>query len=118
MAAVVKSGDMEWKTLSEGIRARIVTGDRVTAQIVRLAKGTTMPPHRHPQEQLGLVLNGRARFGYGDRGKTFTVETGMFFFFAANEAHGLLDVLEETTILDIFGPARTDYASLAVRLTK
>jgi quercetin dioxygenase-like cupin family protein len=57
-------------------------------------------------------------FIYGKDNKTFIAGPGMFFFFESNEPHGVRAVLEDTTVLDMFGPAREDYASLAVRLSK
>jgi quercetin dioxygenase-like cupin family protein len=118
MAKVIDSRIIEWKQLGESIRAKIVTGKHTTAQIVLLKKGTTMDVHSHPSEQLGYVLEGKTEFIYGKDKKTFIVGPGMFFFFESNEPHGVRSVLRDTTVLDLFGPARKDYASLAVRLTK
>ena len=116
MAKVIDSATLEWKKLAESIQARIVTGEHCTAQIVLLKKGAKMAIHSHPQEQLGYVLEGKAEFVYGKGKEAFMVGPGTIFYFKSNEPHGLLLAIQDTTVLDIFGPARDDYASLAVRL--
>ncbi len=118
MPKLIDCKTMEWKKLNEGIHVRTVTSNFLTAQVVKIDKGTTTIPHRHVQEQLGYVLEGRVQFVHGENGEVITVESGMFFFFAAHERHGLREVFQDTFILDIFGPAREDYGHFAVRLTE
>src|SRR5438105_191150 len=51
--------------LMEGIRARPVHGDQITLAIVELSPGIRMPEHRHPNEQVGVVLRGEFTFTVG-----------------------------------------------------
>jgi quercetin dioxygenase-like cupin family protein len=50
----------------EGVVARRVQGERITLAIVELAPNAIVPEHRHPNEQNGMVIQGRVRFRVGD----------------------------------------------------
>src|SRR5439155_14625093 len=46
----------------EAVRARRVQGDNLTLAIVELAPDAIVPEHRHPNEQLGMVISGDVTF--------------------------------------------------------
>ena len=50
----------------EGVIARRVQGERLTLAVVELAPNAIVPEHRHPNEQNGLVIQGRVLFRCGD----------------------------------------------------
>lgn len=118
MAKFVKIEEMEWKQPAPNINAKIVTGKKITAQLVHLEKGTTMDAHSHVEEQLGYVIEGKLEFILGPARESHIAEAGTFFCFEPNEIHGVRDTLEKTVVLDIFGPVRKDYLHLAVDMTE
>ena len=109
---------MEWKHPAPNINCKIVTGNHITAQLVHLEKGTTMDPHKHVEEQLGFVLEGKLEFIVGPNHASHIAEAGTVFYFESNEIHGVRNTLEKTVVIDIFGPVRKDYLHLAVRMTE
>ncbi len=117
MVKFVKTEEMEWKKLTPLIKAKIVTGNHITAQLVHLEKGTTMEAHQHTEEQLGFVLEGKLEFIVGPNRESHIVEAGTIFYFEPNEIHGIRDTPETTVVIDIFGPVRKDYLHLAVNMT-
>ena len=49
-----------------GVLARTVEGERCSFGVVELAADSVVPEHRHPNEQLGIVVSGSVRFRVGD----------------------------------------------------
>jgi quercetin dioxygenase-like cupin family protein len=71
----VALGAQPWEEPLPGVRRQVLTGERMTLTSYRFAPGARFPLHRHPQEQLVLVLEGvitfvspagAARLGAGD----------------------------------------------------
>jgi len=60
--------------LMDGIRVRAVDGERITLAVFELEPGMRMPEHRHPNEQVGVVLRGEFTFSVG--GETRLRRTG------------------------------------------
>ncbi|MFQ6124340.1 MAG: cupin domain-containing protein [Candidatus Heimdallarchaeota archaeon] len=118
MVKFVRTEEMDWKQLTPLIKAKIVTGNHITAQLVHLEKGTTMEVHQHTEEQLGFVLDGKLKFIVGPNHESHIVEAGSIFYFESNEIHGVGDTPEKTVVIDIFGPVRKDYLHLAVDMTE
>jgi hypothetical protein len=54
--------DIEYEELTPGIARRMLHGDSLTAARIYLKKGAIVPLHRHVNEQLSYVLEGRLRF--------------------------------------------------------
>ena len=50
----------------DGIAARAVHGELVTFAVIELDPGSTVPEHRHENEQLGVLASGTMRFRIGD----------------------------------------------------
>jgi len=57
--------DIEPLALMEGLRVRPVNGERITLAVFELDPGMAMPEHRHPNEQVGLVVRGEFTFTIG-----------------------------------------------------
>ena len=50
----------QWK-ITPGVRGRVIlSGDRIMLFLVDIKEGSSMPAHRHPNEQMGLCLKGKA----------------------------------------------------------
>jgi quercetin dioxygenase-like cupin family protein len=101
-----------WETvpverLAEGIERRMVVGQQLMACHLRFAPHVVTPIHRHPHEQMTLVLEGRVRFTI--EGKDRVAEAGDVLHFASNVEHGATMLDEEVVLVDIFTPLREDF---------
>jgi len=111
MTDFVKLTDQTALELAEGIRAYPLFGERTMLNLVDLEPGAAVALHRHPHEQLGLVLRGEV---------TMTV-AGVDHRCCENDAyriaggieHGARAGAEGARVLDIFAPVREDYRELA-----
>lgn len=99
--------DMIPEELSPTISRRLVSGRKVMAAIVDLAKGAFVPAHRHENEQITYVLEGALRFTLED-GSTVDVRAGEVLLIPADVEHAA-EALEDTVDLDCFAPPRQDW---------
>ncbi len=63
------AADLRPSRLLEGILARSVHGDEITLAVIDLDPSLEMPEHRHPQEQLGVVVRGELTLRIGDESR-------------------------------------------------
>jgi quercetin dioxygenase-like cupin family protein len=91
----------------DDVRARRVEGERITFAVVELAPNAVVPEHRHPQEQLGMVIEGRVTFTIGD--ETRDLGPGGTWRILSNEAHRVVAGAEGATVIDTFAPTRDDW---------
>jgi len=102
-----KKNDADYRTALPGVRYKtLAVGEKTHLTEFRLAKGSKIPKHTHPHEQTGYLVSGRMRFTIGE--KTFESEAGDGWTIAGNLAR-LVDVLEDSTVIEVFSPAREDY---------
>ena len=95
-----------WIEMVEGVRRRTtVSGPAMSQMTVRLEAGSHLPEHRHPQEQIVHVVQGRLRLDVA--GKRQEVGAGESFYLAGNVPHAV-DVLAEALVVDTFSPPRAD----------
>jgi quercetin dioxygenase-like cupin family protein len=101
--------DIEPLALLDGLRVRPVDGERITLGVFELDPGITMPEHRHPNEQVGIVLRGDITFRIGD--ETRVRKPGDMWVIPPDVPHAV----ERTggagcTIVESFSPPRDDWA--------
>jgi quercetin dioxygenase-like cupin family protein len=97
--------------LAAGVRMYPLFGENAMLNVVDLEPGAVVPLHRHPHEQLGIVLTGRI---------TMTID-GVEHPLAPEDAyaipggveHGGVAGPEGCRVIDVFQPAREDYRRLA-----
>jgi unsaturated pyranuronate lyase len=93
-----------------GITRRTVANGKMMYQMIAtLAAGSRMPEHRHAQEQIVHILEGRMRLIVD--GVPHELSTGDSFYLASNVPHGVETVLP-TRVLDTFSPPRNDYLAI------
>jgi mannose-6-phosphate isomerase-like protein (cupin superfamily) len=68
-----------------------------------LDAGATDPQSPHTEDELYVVMSGRARIFVG--GEIRPVTAGSVVFVAANVEHRFIDIEERLVILVVFGPA-------------
>lgn len=99
-----------WIDLAPGIRRRTIThGASMYQMIAKLDAGSRMPEHRHPQEQIVHILEGRMRLIVA--GVPRELRGGESFYLASNVPHGV-ETIEDTMVLDTFSPPRDEYVAL------
>ena len=93
----------------DDVVARRVQGDQATVAVVELAPNAVVPEHRHPNEQLGLVIEGEMRFRIADEERT--VGPGGTWRILSDVPHEVQAGPEGAVVIDVFAPARHDWDS-------
>jgi len=99
-----------WIDICPGIKRQTVTSGKTMYQMLaRLEAGSKMPDHRHPQEQIVHILEGRMKLIVD--GMPHELATGDSFYLANNVPHGV-ETIEDTRVLDTFSPPRDEYLAI------
>ena len=93
-----------------GVRAWAVEGDRTTFAVIELDPGTTVPEHAHENEQLGVLASGTLWFRVGEEEQE--LGPGGTWAIPANVPHEVRAGPEGAVVVEVFAPARGDWASL------
>lgn len=99
------------KTIWEGIRARMVDGERMTLTVVELPVAGLVPQHQHANEQIGMVVEGSVTFTVGDEsrrlgpGGSWRIPGGVPHVCVAGDAGAV--------VVEVFSPPRADWRELA-----
>jgi quercetin dioxygenase-like cupin family protein len=94
------------KTLTPGITGHYVHGEKSTLGLVILEKGSSVPPHHHPQEQITYILEGSLQMVID--GKDCLLDAGTFYVIPSNVVHSAAAVID-CKLIDVFSPVREDY---------
>ena len=101
------AADHQWEQMEEGIDRAIYTADRMQVVVYRFAPGKTFPEHLHEEnEQLGYLVSGQMGLRIGNEERTLT--PGDFFRAPAGVVHSAWTMDEESILIDIFSPPRTN----------
>ena len=95
------------RTLSEGIETRIFCGENVMLSVVQLEPNSAGEVHSHPEEQWGLLLDGKCT--RIQNGEEIEMQKGDFWCTPANVVHGIRTGDVSATVVDIFSPPRDAY---------
>lgn len=103
----IKSGDIEWERVGEGIERKILGfDDELMMVCVRFQKGSVGALHHHIHRQVTYVESGS--FEVAIDGRKNILQKGDCFFVAPGLEHGVV-ALEEGILVDIFAPSRKDF---------
>ena len=94
----------------EAVRARRIEGERITLALIELAPGSTVPGHRHENEQLGMVITGSVTFTVGD--ETRQLGPGGTWRIPSDTPHQVSVGPDGAVVIDIFAPIRADWDAL------
>jgi unsaturated pyranuronate lyase len=103
-------GDLDAQRIWEGVTGRVVEGERVTLAVIELDPDSVVPEHRHENEQVGVLVSGRLEFRIAD--ETRRVEPGGTWCIPADVPHEVRTGSEGAVAVEVFAPARTDWAGL------
>ncbi|NOK57706.1 MAG: cupin domain-containing protein [Chloroflexi bacterium AL-W] len=95
-----------WIQMVEGIRRRtLVSGPQMMQMAAKLDKGSNLPEHEHPHEQITYVVQGKLHFFLA--GTLHALSSGESLLIPGNVPHAV-EVLEDTLVIDTFSPPRED----------
>jgi quercetin dioxygenase-like cupin family protein len=94
----------------EGVTVRVVHGQLASLAVAELGPGIVVPEHRHPNEQMGVVISGSASFVA--EGRTIVLTEGGAYRFHAGVPHQVTAGADGAVFVECFAPPRTDWMSL------
>lgn len=94
------------KDLAPGLTGYYAHGSNMTLGLVEIKKGSDLPQHQHPHEQITYILEGQLNMTID--GKLCTLTAGMYYVIPPNVWHGALAVTD-CKVIDVFNPVREDY---------
>lgn len=93
---------------AEGPSLKTFWGDNIMISLVEMDSGQVVPPHSHPEEQAGYVVEGTLEFTM--EGATRQVGPGEIFFIPGGVEHAVTVASPgPAKVVDIFSPVRDDY---------
>ena len=97
--------NMQGLPLVNGIDMKAVYGTQCSISLLELQPLAKILGHRHPNEQIGVVLKGEIEYTIGD--ETKVCRKGTAFLIPPNTPHSAVVVSREAAqLLDIFAPPR------------
>lgn len=104
---IIKSGKTKTVEMFEGVhRKTLAVGEKMMLVEFTFHKGSIVPIHTHPNEQVGYIVKGKVKLIIGE--KEHLLETGDSYYIQSNIEHGAT-LIEESIIIDVFSPPREDY---------
>ena len=94
-------------TIFPGVTIQTATAERMQMSIVEMQPHAIVEAHSHPNEQVGMVLAGRALFIVGEEQKT--LGPGDLYRIPGGMIHRVVASEEGLRALDIFTPVRDEY---------
>ncbi|HEX3084469.1 MAG TPA: cupin domain-containing protein [Pyrinomonadaceae bacterium] len=112
VAEIASAQHLNWSTIpiehpGEGIERQMVVGQKLMICRFRFTPFLETPQHRHPHEQMSIVVSGRVRFFV--EGEERICSPGDVLQFPANCLHGATMMDEEVVLIDVFTPLREDF---------
>ncbi len=102
----------KWKDIipklsKEGIKMKVITGERAQMVLFEIEPHVEFPEHSHPHEQMGTVLEGKILLRIGDEERI--LEAGDVYIAPSNVKHSAKTFGEKAVVLDVFSPPREEY---------
>lgn len=100
------------RKLAEGITARIFPGQQAMLSVVRVEPNSSGTLHSHPEEQWGVLLEGKCT--RIQDGEEVEATAGDFWRTPGGVMHSVRTGESSAVILDIFSPPRAEYRQAGV----
>lgn len=88
-------------------RLRTYAGEHLQLSLAEIPAEGVIDWHDHPNEQMGMVIQGRARFYIGDEEQD--LGPGDFYWIPGSVRHRVVPIDGPVVALDIFYPIRPEY---------
>lgn len=86
----------------------LVVGEKAMMMKLTVEPGIPTPPHEHPHEQIGHLLEGKGILYIGD--ESVEIEAGTSFWIPPNAPHNFDATGDKPAVLiEAFSPPREDY---------
>ena len=108
MSAFARLSDIGPLPIWTGILGRAVQGAHITMAVVELAPNSVVPEHQHPNEQLGMVVQGSMTFTIGGERRELMV--GDTYAIPGGVPHDVVAGPEGAVAIDVFSPVRADWS--------
>jgi quercetin dioxygenase-like cupin family protein len=103
----IKSSDIQWETVGEGVRRKIMAYDENLMLVrVEFSKDSIGNLHQHYHSQITHVESGA--FEVSIDGEKKILRGGDAFIIPSNLVHGCV-CLEAGVLIDVFSPMREDF---------
>jgi quercetin dioxygenase-like cupin family protein len=97
--------DIQEIPLVNGITIKAVYGSNVSVSFLEFPAYSTIPPHTHPNEQIGIVTEGALH--YTINGESKLCSAGSAFVIPPNAVHSARVVSDKPAkMIDVFTPSR------------
>ena len=93
-----------------GVLTRLVWGQNLMLSHDTLPPNYDYPFHGHPEEQMGIVLEGKSVITLGD--ETKLLKKGDMYHVPSNLSHKIVTHTQGAVFLNIFSPPRETYINL------
>jgi quercetin dioxygenase-like cupin family protein len=106
---IIRYADVPAIELVPGIKAHIISSEKITLSFASAEPNAPLPPHRHENEQMLIVLEGAIDFVI--EGKQYHVEKGDVIVLPSNTEHGAYFTEKGARVIDVFSPPRQDFVA-------
>jgi quercetin dioxygenase-like cupin family protein len=100
--------DVKLEPMNPLLRRQAIHTANMTVALIHLDNGCVVPEHRHANEQVTVLLQGRLRFL--SEGNEYTIAAGQVLQIPPDAPHSV-EALEDSLAMDLFSPAREDWRS-------
>lgn len=107
---VVRRSAGPTKVTPDGNRQWFGHGERMSLMVAEFTGGPKSepnPPHAHPHEQIGYVVDGEIRIFIGD--EQATVGPGDFWVIPGGASHTVQLLTKTARLVECFSPVREDF---------
>jgi len=106
---IIRCDDVPIVELAPGIKTHIISAEKITLSIISGEPDAQLPPHRHENEQMMIVLDGGCDFII--EGEYHAVQKGDVVVLPSNIEHGGRITQKGCSIIDVFSPPRQDFVA-------
>jgi quercetin dioxygenase-like cupin family protein len=103
----IRAEDRPRQTIFPGVEIATAAGDQMMLSLVECQPNSVVERHAHPHEQVGIVLEGQARFIVGEDEQDLT--PGDMYIIPGGVEHKVIISERGLRALDVFHPIREDY---------
>ena len=101
---LVRKGEHPRLTLTDGVFAEVLMGERLNINVVTIEPGAVAPAHAHDEEQMGYIVSGSCDFFDDER--TERLGPGDTYHAPPGATHGARAHEQGCVIVDVFSPPR------------
>ena len=101
------AGTRPSKELSPGVCTRTFWGDKMLVSLLEFSPNSVVPMHTHPQEQVGVVIEGELYMTIG--AETRLMKAGESYVIPGDVEHGGKTGEKPAKVVDVFSPVRDEY---------